>query len=85
VGLIVNPTSTDSELNHAVDLLHGANRKTYAVSWLGSLPDRETVAKRLSPLTYVRKDLPPICSLNCAAALMMNGENSEDFRSSRIN
>ena len=33
--------------------------KTYAVGWLGSLPDRDAVAKRVSPFTYVRKDLPP--------------------------
>ena len=30
------------------ELLDGANMKTYAVSWLGSLPDREAVAKRVS-------------------------------------
>lgn len=42
------------------DLLDGTNRKTYAVAWLGSLPDRETIAERVSPLTYVREGLPPI-------------------------
>lgn len=47
-----------------VDLLDGANRKAYAVSWLGSLPDREAVAKRVSPLTYVRKELPPILTIH---------------------
>lgn len=46
------------------DLLDGANTKTYAVKWLGSLPDRHTVAKRVSPLTYVRGGLPPIITIH---------------------
>ena len=45
------------------DLLDGPNRKTYAVAWLGSLPNREEVAKRVSPLTYVRSGLPPILTI----------------------
>jgi acetyl esterase/lipase len=40
-------------------LLDGPNMKTYAVGWLGSLPDRDQVAKRVSPLNYVRPGLPP--------------------------
>ena len=47
-----------------VDLLEGANMKLYAVTWLGSLPDREAVARRVSPLTYVRKDLPPVLTIH---------------------
>lgn len=43
-----------------LDLLGGADRKTYAVAWLGSLADKESEAKRVSPLTYVRAGLPPI-------------------------
>jgi acetyl esterase/lipase len=46
------------------DLLAGPDRKTYAVSWLGSLPDRDAVAKRVSPLTYVRAGLPPILMIH---------------------
>jgi acetyl esterase/lipase len=46
------------------DLLDGPNRKTYAVEWLGSQPDRDAVARRVSPLTYVRKELPPIISVH---------------------
>lgn len=46
-----------------VDLLDGPNRKTYAVQWLGSLPNREEVARRLSPLTYVRTGLPPVLAI----------------------
>ncbi len=46
------------------DLLDGANRKTYAVAWLGSLSDREQIAKRISPLTFVRAGLPPILMIH---------------------
>ncbi len=46
------------------DMLHGPNLHGYAVSWLGSLPDREEVAKRVSPLTYVRPGLPPILTVH---------------------
>jgi dipeptidyl aminopeptidase/acylaminoacyl peptidase len=46
------------------DLLDGANMRTYAVGWFGSLADREAIAKRVSPLTYVRKDLPPVLTIH---------------------
>jgi acetyl esterase/lipase len=46
------------------DLLSGANRKAYAVDWLGGAPDRDVIARRVSPLTYVRKDLPPIITIH---------------------
>lgn len=47
-----------------VDLLDGPNMKEYAVGWLGSQPDREAIAKRVSPLTYVRAGLPPILTIH---------------------
>lgn len=47
-----------------VDLLDGPNMKPYAVGWLGSLPNREEIARRVSPLTYVRRDLPPILTIH---------------------
>jgi acetyl esterase/lipase len=46
------------------DHLEGANMRTYAVGWLGSRPDRVDVARRVSPLMYVRKDLPPILTIH---------------------
>lgn len=46
------------------DLLSGPNRKTYAVRWLGSLANAGEVAKRVSPLTYVRKGLPPVLTIH---------------------
>jgi acetyl esterase/lipase len=46
------------------ELLDGPNMKTYAVAWLGSTPDREQIAKRVSPLTYVRAGLPPVLTIH---------------------
>src|SRR5215510_8359780 len=50
-------------ITDVADLLDGENMKTYAVQWLGSMPNRVDVAKRVSPLTYVRSGLPPIISI----------------------
>jgi len=41
------------------DLLEGPNLRNYAVEWLSSAPNRQEIAKRLSPLEYVRSGLPP--------------------------
>jgi acetyl esterase/lipase len=46
-------------ITDVADMLKGPNTRAYAISWLGSLPNREDLAKRLSPLTYVRPGLPP--------------------------
>ena len=51
-------------ITDVADMLQGPNIRSYAVSWLGSLPNREELAKRLSPLTYVRSDLPPILTIH---------------------
>ncbi len=51
-------------ITDVADLLEGPNRQDYAVAWLGSLPNRMELAKRLSPLTYVRSGLPPIITLH---------------------
>ncbi|HEY6181951.1 MAG TPA: alpha/beta hydrolase [Terriglobales bacterium] len=46
------------------DMLEGPNKHGYAVSWMGSLPNREDLAKKVSPLTYVRAGLPPILTIH---------------------
>jgi len=52
-------------ITDVADMLRGApNTRSYAVSWLGSLPNREDLAMRLSPLTYVRPGLPPILTIH---------------------
>jgi len=47
-------------ITDVAELLDGVNRKPYAVQWLASMPDREAIARRVSPLTYAREGLPPI-------------------------
>jgi acetyl esterase/lipase len=46
------------------ELLGGANRRSWAVAWLGSMLNREEIAKQVSPITYVRTGLPPIISVH---------------------
>jgi acetyl esterase/lipase len=46
------------------DVIDGPNRANAAMTWLGSLPNRTEIATRVSPLTYVRKGLPPILSIH---------------------
>jgi acetyl esterase/lipase len=50
-------------ITDVADLLEGPNQKSYAVSWIGNGDDRRDLAKRLSPLTYVRPGLPPILTI----------------------
>lgn len=45
------------------ELLDGPNMKVYAVTWLAAMMNRDEIAKRVSPLTYVRTGLPPIISI----------------------
>lgn len=51
-------------ITDVADLLSGPNRRTYAVAWLGGQPGAVELAERLSPLTYVRHDLPPIITIH---------------------
>ena len=51
-------------ITDVVDLLAGPNMKVYAVTWLGALTNREEIAKRVSPLTYVRSGIPPVITIH---------------------
>src|SRR5262245_13368776 len=46
------------------DQLEGPNLRKYAVTWLPEQAGRIDLARRVSPMTYVRKDLPPILTLH---------------------
>ncbi|MQA28414.1 MAG: alpha/beta hydrolase fold domain-containing protein [Luteitalea sp.] len=50
-------------ITDVTEMLGGANARSYAAQWLGASSDRDAVAKSVSPLTYVRSDLPPILSI----------------------
>jgi len=51
-------------ITDVADLLEGPNMRTYAVQWMGSMPNRKEIAARVSPLTYVRAGLPPILTIH---------------------
>ena len=46
------------------ELLEGPNMRSYAVEWMGSMPNRFEIASRVSPLTYVRAGLPAILTIH---------------------
>ncbi len=46
------------------DQLTGDHQRPYAVAWIPEQPDRMELARRLSPMTYVRKGLPPILAVH---------------------
>lgn len=56
-------------ISDVADELAGPNQKNYALMWMGSQSNREAIAKSVSPITYVRKDAPPI--------LLIHGDHDE--------
>ena len=53
-------------ITDVADLIHRTPGPSgsFTEAWLGSAPDREEVATRVSPLTYVRRGLPPILTVH---------------------
>ena len=53
-------------ITDVVDLIHRTPGPSgsFTEAWLGSTNDREEIAKRVSPLTYVRQGLPPILTIH---------------------
>jgi acetyl esterase/lipase len=46
------------------DVIDGPNRSELAARWVEGLPDREEMARRLSPLNHVRAGLPPVLTIH---------------------
>jgi acetyl esterase/lipase len=46
-----------------VDLLDGPNARPAVQAWIGSGPKRQSLARRLSPMSYVEKTTPPILTI----------------------
>ncbi|MGH9628079.1 MAG: alpha/beta hydrolase fold domain-containing protein [Bryobacteraceae bacterium] len=46
------------------DQLQGPNMREYAVTWIPEQDGRFDLARRVSPVTYVRKDLPAILTIH---------------------
>jgi acetyl esterase/lipase len=51
-------------ITDVADQIEGPNMRQYAVTWVPEQEGRRELAKRLSPMTYVRKDVPPILTLH---------------------
>ena len=51
-------------ITDVADVVDGPHRANSAMQWLGSLPNRDEITKRVSPLTYVRPGLPPIMTIH---------------------
>ena len=51
-------------ITDVADVIDGPHRANLAAQWLGSLRNRDEVARRVSPLTYVRAGLPPILTIH---------------------
>lgn len=51
-------------ITDVVDLLDGPNQKAYAVAWLASMPNRNDIARSVSPLEYVRAGQPPVITIH---------------------
>jgi acetyl esterase/lipase len=51
-------------ITDVADVIDGPHAANLAVTWLGSLPNKDEIAKRVSPLTWVRAGLPPILTIH---------------------
>ena len=51
-------------ITDVADVIDGPNRQQAAARWFGEMTNRMEVAKRVSPLTYVRAGLPPIITVH---------------------
>src|SRR5262249_41322528 len=68
------PTNTDElkvaaivdwyGISDVQELLSGPNARNYAIAWLGVLPNRDELARQVSPISYVRPGIPPIISIH---------------------
>jgi len=62
------------------DQLEGEHMRDYAVKWVpASLPDRQELARRLSPVTWARKDLPPVITIHGDADPIVPYEHGVDL------
>ena len=51
-------------ITDVAELIEGPNAKHYAMEWLGSLNNRQELARQVSPINYVRAGLPPIITIH---------------------
>ena len=62
------------------DQLEGQNMRQYATTWVpDSLPDRQELARRVSPISWVRKKAPPVLTIHGDADETVPYEHGVDF------
>jgi acetyl esterase/lipase len=62
------------------DQLEGQNMRDYAVKWVPtSVPDRQELARRVSPVSWVRKKAPPVITIHGDADETVPYEHGVDF------
>ena len=66
-------------ITDVADQLEGPHMQKYAVTWVPEQEGRRELAKRVSPITYVRKDLPPILTLHGDADKTVPYEHGADL------
>ena len=66
-------------ITDVADVAEGKNARLYAQQWLGSQPDRMAIARRVSPLSYVRTELPPILTIHGDADTVVPYQHAVDL------
>jgi acetyl esterase/lipase len=66
------------------DMLGGPNARSYALQWVGAAANRDAVAKSVSPLTYVRADVPPTLSIQGDADPIVPFSQNVRFRDAMV-
>jgi len=51
-------------ITDVADVIDGPHRANNAAQWMGGMPNKMEIARRVSPLTYVRAGLPPILTIH---------------------
>jgi acetyl esterase/lipase len=51
-------------ITDVADVVDGPHKANLAAQWMGSLPNRDEIARRVSPLTYIRAGLPPVMTIH---------------------
>lgn len=51
-------------ITDVLDEIHGPNTKGYAVVWIGDQPNADEIARRVSPISMVSKNNPPILTIH---------------------
>jgi len=60
-----------------LDQLEGPHARDFAGMWIPAQPERQALARSLSPMTYVRKGLPPVLAIHGDADPLVPHEQSE--------